>query len=253
MHLSDKQIERYQHHITLKDIGGEGQKRLLDSKILIVGAGGLGSPAAFYLAAAGIGTIGIIDDDRVELSNLQRQILHSTKDIGKVKVDSAKEKMQALNPEVRVNAHAMRLYQDNINSVIADYDFILDASDNFPTKYLINDVCVVKGRAFSHGGVVGLKGQAFTYVPQSMCYRCIFPEPPPSGIILDCRGVGILGAVAGIIGTIQATEAIKFILKRGSLLTDQMLTFDALAMEFRKIKLNKSNQCPLCGHRRMMT
>lgn len=247
MQLTDEQIARYTHHIVLKDVGGEGQRKLLGSKVLIVGAGGLGSPAALYLAAAGVGTIGIVDDDRVELSNLQRQIIHATSDIGREKTASAEEKMRAINPDVRVAAYAERLTDKNIESLIADYEFIVDASDNFSTRFLINDICVARGRPYSHGAVVGFTGQTFTYTPGSLCYRCIFPEPPDQGCILDCHGSGILGAAAGIIGSIQAAEAIKFILKRGTLLTDRLLTVDSLSMEFRSIALARNEFCPVCG------
>jgi len=235
------------HHIVLKDIGGEGQRKLLASKVLIIGAGGLGSPSALYLAAAGIGTIGIADDDKVELSNLQRQILHTTSGIGSKKTDSANKTLTSINPDVRVTAYPHRINEENIDSIIAEYDFIIDGSDNFETKYLINDACVKNEKPFSHGGVVAFRGQTFTYTPGSFCYRCIFPEPPSAEFIQNCRGDGILGTVAGIVGTIQATEAIKFLLGKGSLLTDRLLTIDAMAMEFQNIEFSRNHDCSVCG------
>jgi adenylyltransferase/sulfurtransferase len=246
MRLDDQQIERYQQHIILKDIGGEGQKRLLASKVLIVGAGGLGSPAALYLAAAGVGIIGICDDDRVELSNLQRQILYSTENVGCSKTQEARKRLSQLNPDVTIKVHDERLTETNIRAIIQNYDFVIDASDNFPTKYLINDTCVAMEKPYSHGGVIGFKGQTFTYVPGSMCYRCIFPEPPPDDLILYCRGSGILGSVAGIVGSIQATETIKYFLGKNSLLTNKLLTVDTLMSEFRTINLKPNTNCPIC-------
>jgi adenylyltransferase/sulfurtransferase len=247
MQLDDQQIERYQQHIILKDIGGEGQKRLLASRVLIVGVGGLGSPAALYLAAAGVGTIGLCDDDRVELSNLQRQILYSTRNIGDAKVEGAKKRLSELNPDVTIKVYGTRMSEKNVQAIIQDYDFIIDASDNFPTKHLINDTCAAMGKPYSHGGVVGFKGQTFTYAPPSMCYRCIFPLPPPDDLILYCRGSGILGSVAGIIGSIQATETIKYLLGKSSLLTNKLLTVDTLTSEFRTIDLKPNMNCPICN------
>lgn len=247
MDLDEKQIARYTHHIILKDVGGEGQRRLLSSKVLIVGVGGLGSPAAYYLAAAGVGTIGLCDNDHVELSNLQRQIIHHTGDIGKHKVVSASEKIVLLNPDVKVVPITERFDQSNAHDLVGAYDFIIDASDNFPTKYLINDICVETGKSYSNGGIVGFKGQTFTHIPGSLCLRCIFPDPPDEGVILHCRGAGILGAVAGIIGSIQATEAIKWILKRGDMLSDRMFIFDALQTQMRVAALRRRESCVICG------
>lgn len=247
MQLSKNQIERYTHHIVLKDIGGQGQRKLLSSKVLIVGAGGLGSPAALYLAAAGVGTIGIADEDDVEISNLQRQILHFTDDIGRSKVASAQEKLCALNTDVHIKTFPMRLTSENIESIIAGFDFIVDATDNFDSKFLINDTCVRLSKPYSHAGVVGFKGQTFTYVPGSLCYRCIFSDPPPDGTIQDCRGSGILGAVAGMLGTIQAAEAIKYLIGNGDLLTDKLLTVNLLSMDFRAIPLSRNKDCPVCS------
>ncbi len=247
MQLSKSQIERYTHHIVIKDIGGEGQRKLLSSKVLIVGAGGLGSPAALYLAAAGVGTIGIADEDDVEISNLQRQILHFTSDIGRSKVVSAREKLSALNSDVQIKTYNKRLTSENIESTMADFDFIVDATDNFDSKFLINDTCIRSRKPCSHAGVVGFKGQVFTHVPGSLCYRCIFSDPPPDGAIQDCRGSGILGAVAGMVGSIQAAETIKYLIGNGDLLTDKLLTVDLLSMEFRFIPLSRNENCPACS------
>lgn len=247
MELTEQQIERYAHHIVCKDIGGEGQRKLMSAKVLIVGAGGLGSPAALYLAAAGVGTIGIVDDDTVELSNLQRQILHLTSDVGTNKVSSAKDKLAALNPDVTVNTYAQRLTENNARSTVADYDFVIDGTDNFASKFLINDTCVKLKKPFSHAGVVGFKGQALTYVPGSMCLRCVFAEEPPPGTIQDCRGSGIVGAATGVVGSIQAAEAVKYIIGNGDLITDRMLTVDLLAAKFRNVPLSRNLSCPVCS------
>lgn len=245
--LTESQIERYSRHILLRDVGLEGQEKILQAKVLIIGAGGLGAPAAMYLAAAGVGTIGIVDGDVVDLSNLQRQIIHFTKDTGRPKVESAKEKMQAINPDVKVNAIREFLYSDNIMDIIRDYDFIIDGTDNFPVKFLINDACVKAGKAFSHGGILRFRGQTFTHVPGSACYRCMFKEPPPAGAVPTCSQAGVLGAIAGMLGTIQAAEALKYILGIGDLLTDRLLTFEAKTMEFRIIPVRQRDSCPVCG------
>lgn len=247
MQLTEKQVERYTHHIVLKEIGGEGQKRLLKAKVLVVGAGGLGSPAALYLAAAGVGNIGIIDDDVVEQSNLQRQILHSTGDLNRRKVESAKEKIEALNPDVKVTIYDERLTAENAKSIFRGYGFILDGSDNFSTKFLINDTCVSIGRPYSHAGIAGLNGQTFTYIPGSACLRCIQSAPPDECAVTDCRTSGILGSVAGIVGSIQATEAIKLIVGKGELLNDRLLLIDALGMEFTSVNIARDKKCPSCG------
>ena len=247
--LTTEQIERYSRQIMIPDLGGKGQIRLRRSRVLIVGAGGLGSPAAFYLAAAGIGTLGIIDPDRVELSNLQRQILHSTPDLGRQKVNTAKEKLNHLNPDVEVIAHALRLDPENAAEVLSQYDFIVDGSDNFPTKFVVNDTAVKLGKAFSHAGIVRLQGQTMTVIPgKSACYRCFFKEPPPSGEILSCEQAGILGAVAGTLGSIQATEAIKYLAGWDEdLLTDRLLTYDAKSMRFHTVEIRKDPECIACG------
>lgn len=245
--LTEDQIERYSRHILLQDVGVEGQEKILNAKVLIVGAGGLGSPAALYLAAAGVGTIGIVDSDNVDLSNLQRQIIHFTKDIGRPKVESAKEKMLAINPDVKVNAIREYLYSGNALDIIKDYDFIIDGTDNFPVKFLINDACVMLGKPYSHGGILRFRGQTFTHVPGSACYRCLFKEPPPKGVVPTCSQAGVLGAIAGMLGTIQASEALKYITGVGELLTDRLLSFDAKTMEFRTVRFKKRDNCPVCG------
>ncbi|MDD6553556.1 MAG: molybdopterin-synthase adenylyltransferase MoeB [Prevotellaceae bacterium] len=245
--LTEEQIERYSRHILLADVGLEGQEKIMNAKVLIVGAGGLGAPAALYLAAAGVGTIGIIDADNVDLSNLQRQVIHFTKDVGKPKVESAKEKMQAINPDVKVNTYKEYLYSGNALDIIKDYDFIIDGTDNFPVKFLINDACVMLGKPFSHGGILRFKGQTFTHVPGSACYRCMFKEPPPAGAVPTCSQAGVLGAIAGMLGTIQAAEALKYITGVGELLTNRLLTFDAKTMNFRTIPVKQRDNCPICG------
>ena len=210
MGLSNEQLERYSRHILLKEVGVRGQKKLLNAKVLIIGAGGLGSPAAMYLAAAGVGTIGIADADDVDLSNLQRQILHGTADVGKPKVVSAMETMNHLNPDVKVNTYHMYVTADNIMELIGDYDFIIDGTDNFPAKFLINDACVLAKKPFCHGGVLQFHGQLMTYVPGAgPCYRCIFQEIPPKDAVPSCREAGVIGVMAGIIGALQAMEAVK--------------------------------------------
>jgi molybdopterin/thiamine biosynthesis adenylyltransferase len=254
MPFSNEQMTRYSRHIILKEIGVKGQKRLLESRVLIVGAGGLGSPAALYLAAAGVGIIGIADADEVDLSNLQRQILHSTTDVGRPKVQSARESMEAINPEVKVNAYQTFVVADNISDLIADYDFIIDGADNFPAKFLINDACVLARKPFSHAGIIRFQGQLMTWVPrEGPCYRCVFEAPPPPDAVPTCRQAGVVGAMGGIIGSLQAMEAIKYIAGVGDLLTGFLLTCDALTMEFRKIKLPKRRDCAVCGEHPSIT
>lgn len=253
MKFTETQIERYSRHIILKQVGGLGQEKILKAKVLIIGAGGLGAPAALYLAAAGVGTIGIVDGDVVELSNLQRQIIHFTSDIGHPKVDSAANKINMLNPEVKVKKYYERVNSKNILDIIKDFDFIIDGTDNFSAKFLINDACVMAGKAFSHGGILRFQGQTFTYTEGSTCYRCIFHEPPPRGVVPTCSEAGILGAVAGMLGTIQAAEALKYIIEVGDLLNNKLLTFDALNMEYRTINLKRNKNCPLCGEKPVIT
>jgi molybdopterin/thiamine biosynthesis adenylyltransferase len=248
--FSKEQLERYSRQILLKEIGKTGQERLRKARILLVGAGGLGSPIALYLTAAGIGTLGIIDHDVVDISNLQRQIVHFTKDIGRAKVDSAHEKLHALNPEVDICVYNRRLHAGNVQGIMAGYDFVVDGTDDFPTKFLINDACVAAGIPFSHGGILQYDGQTMTVLPgKSACYRCVFKNPPPFDIATACSKAGILGAVAGILGTLQATEVLKYVTGVGQLLTDTLLTFNALTLDFRKIDLSRRADCHACGNR----
>ncbi|MGN1142118.1 MAG: HesA/MoeB/ThiF family protein [Oliverpabstia sp.] len=255
MAFSNEQLERYSRHIILKEVGVKGQKKLLNGKVLIIGTGGLGAPAAMYLAAAGIGTIGIADADEVELSNLQRQIIHGTEDLGKAKVQSAKETIERMNPDVTVHTYRTFVDSKNILELIKEYDFIIDGTDNFPAKFLINDACVMAGKPFSHAGIIRFKGQLMTYVPgQGPCYRCVFKNPPPKDAVPTCKQAGVIGAMGGVIGSLQAMEAIKYILGVGDLLTGYLLTYDALTMEFRKVKLPKHvPDCPICGEHSTIT
>ncbi len=245
--MTQTQRERYARHIALKEIGEEGQERLLRAKVIVIGAGGLGSAALLYLAAAGVGTLGIADADQVDLSNLQRQIIHATSDIGKNKVRSAQETLTAINPDVIIQPYVTYVSEKNILQLIRDYDFVIDATDNFASKFLINDACVVVKKPFSHAGILGFEGQIMTYVPgMGACYRCIFQSPPED--VLTCKEVGIIGAMAGVMGTLQATEAIKYLTGAGELLTGKMLTYDARTMTFRKISLPSHDpNCPVCG------
>ncbi len=246
--LTEEQIERYSRHIILKEVGGKGQQKLLDGKVLIIGAGGLGSPIALYLAAAGVGTIGIADADNVDLSNLQRQVIHFSADIGKPKVISAKEKMLEINPSIRVNTYPTWVNATNIPGIIADYDFIIDGTDNFAAKFLINDACVLAGKPYSHGGILSFFGQTISILPgESTCYRCIFPKPPPKDAIPTCSQAGVIGVLPGVLGTLQATEAIKYLLGKGELLTNRLLTYDALEMRFREVEVRRNPNCPICG------
>ena len=249
MAFTNDQLERYSRHIILKEVGAKGQKKLLNAKVLIIGAGGLGAPAALYLAAAGVGTIGIEDADEVDLSNLQRQVIHTTADIGKAKVQSAKETMNAINPHVTVNTYRTFVTSENVMDLIKDYDFIIDGTDNFPAKFLINDACVMAKKPFSHAGIIRFKGQLMTYVPgEGPCYRCVFKDPPPKDAVPTCKQAGVIGAMGGVIGSLQAMEAVKYILGVGDLLTGYLLTYDALKMEFRKIKLpSDTSGCAVCG------
>ena len=252
--FTDEQLHRYSRNILLPEIGVEGQVRLASAKVLVIGAGGLGSPAAMYLAAAGVGTIGIADHDRVDITNLQRQILHNTGNIGRLKAESAEETIRSLNPEVRVRVIAETMCAENILKVIKEYDFILEGTDNFPAKFLVNDACVISRIPFSHGGVLGFNGQTMTVIPgESACYRCIFRQPPPAGTVASCAEAGILGSVAGMLGTIQATEALKYLTGAGQLLTDTLLQFDALTMHFRSVELVRQKNCPVCGRQPSVT
>jgi len=246
--LSAAQKDRYARHLMLEGVGDKGQQRLLAGSVLIIGAGGLGSPALYYLAAAGVGRIGIADSDRVELSNLQRQIIHTTPRLGELKAFSARAALEPLNPDVRVEIHPLRIAAENIGPLLAAYDFVIDATDNFESKFLINDACVAAGRSYSHGGILRFSGQTMTVVPgQSPCYRCIFPEAPADEVATACSRAGVLGVLPGVIGTLQATEAIKYLLGVGSLLTGRLLTYDAAALKFREIPLQRNPHCPACS------
>lgn len=249
MNFTEEQWEHYSRHIVLNEIGPDGQEKILNSKILIIGAGGLGSPAAMYLAAAGVGTIGIADADEVDLSNLQRQIIHTVKDVGKDKAQSAKETIRQLNPDVTVRTYSRYADAGNIMDMISDYDFVIDATDNFKAKFLINDACVLAGKPFVHGGVIRFKGQLMTYVPgEGPCYRCIFKNQPPEGAVPTGKYAGIMSVACGVVGSLQAAEAVKYIVGTGDLLTGCLLTCDVLNMEFRKVKLPKrSPDCAVCG------
>ena len=246
--FTEEQLERYSRHIILENVGVEGQVDIMKSKVLIVGAGGLGSPVALYLAAAGVGTIGLVDLDTVELSNLQRQIIHFTKDLNTPKVLSAANKIRELNPDVSVETYQEYLQADNIRQIIRGYDFLVDGTDNFAAKFLINDACVMENIPFSHGGILRFNGQAMTVIPgQSACVRCVFEKPPPKDAVPTCSEAGVLGAIAGILGTIQAAEVLKYLTGAGSVLSDTMLSFDALTMTFKKQKLRQNEGCALCG------
>jgi adenylyltransferase/sulfurtransferase len=248
MKLTEEQLHRYSRQIILPEIGVKGQERLHTGKVLVIGCGGLGSAAAYYLACTGIGTLGLVDSDRVELSNLHRQILHSSLDIGRLKIDSATEKLKAINPELMIEKYPLRLNSENILGIIQRYDFIIDGSDNFPTRYLVNDACVLAQKPFSHAGVLKFDGQVMTIVPgKGACYRCLFPEPSPSELIPSPQEAGILGIVPGILGIIQATEALKYILRLKNLLVNKLLVFNSLEMNFRKLNLQKNEQCAVCG------
>jgi len=254
MALTEQQMERYSRHIILEQVGGAGQEKLLASKVLIVGAGGLGAPAAVYLAAAGVGTIGIVDGDKVDLSNLQRQIIHHTPDVGTDKVVSAQSKIRAINPDAKVVTYNRRITAQNAREIIRGYDFVIDGTDNFPAKFLINDACFFEKIPFSHAGILQFDGQLITVLPgRTTCYRCIFSAPPPANAVPSCSQAGVLGVLAGVIGSLQATEAIKSLLGIGELLTSTLLTYNALTMEFRKVRLSRNPDCPLCGQNPRIT
>ncbi len=254
MELTDNQFERYARHLILDEVGDEGQEKLLNSKVLCVGAGGLGSPVLMYLAAAGVGTIGIIDDDDVDLSNLQRQIIHATSKVGTPKVSSAEDTLLRINPTIQINSHHMRLLPENADNIFSKYDLIVDGSDNFPTRYLINDAAYFNGKTVVSGALLRFEGQLTTFRGgagghnEEPCYRCLFNAPPssdPDGF--RCEDVGILGAVAGVIGTLQATEVLKELLNIGDSMSGQLLIFDAMEMTFRKIRYKRNLSCALCG------
>ena len=255
LNLDPTQLDRYSRHIIMEDLGPAGQKALLNASVLVVGAGGLGSPVIQYLAAAGVGRVGIADADAVERSNLQRQIVHADADVGRSKVESAAEFVADLNPDVTVDTHDGRVTADNVEAFIADYDFVVDASDNFETRFLINDACTLAGQPFSHGAIYRFEGQVTTFAQrgESPCYRCLFPEAPPAGEIPDCSEAGVLGVLPGTVGCIQATEAVKWILEdadltdESELLDGRLLFYDAMAMTFEEVPIRPNPGCPVCG------
>ncbi len=251
MAMDDPQIERYARHIILREVGGLGQERLLASRVLVVGAGGLGSPLITYLAAAGVGAIGIVDDDRVSLSNLQRQILHGTADVDRPKVESAIDAVERINPDAGIEPHAHRLDAQNVMELIAGYDLVADGSDNFDTRFLLNDACHLGGKTLVSAAVLRFDGQLSTYMShlggEHPCYRCVFPEPPPADLMPSCAEGGVLGAVAGVMGGLQATEVIKELLDIGESMSGRLLIYDALRSEFRNVRVRPDSRCRLCG------
>jgi len=246
--FSEEQIERYSRHIILPEVGGNGQEKLLNARVLLVGAGGLGAPVALYLGAAGVGNIGIIDFDNVDLSNLQRQVIHNMDDIGKNKADSAKESIEKMNPDVKVTVFKEALSSENITRIFENYDIIVDGTDNFPTRYLINDACVFNNKVNIHGSIFRFEGQLTVFkTPEGPCYRCLYPEPPPPGMVPSCQEGGVLGVLPGTVGMLQAVETIKVILGIGKPLIGKLLMYDSLDASQRKLNLRKNEDCPVCG------
>lgn len=248
MEFTDDQVMRYSRHIILPEVGGKGQEKIAQAKVFIIGAGGLGCPVGFYLTAAGVGTIAMIDNDDVEMSNLQRQIAHRVDTIGMPKVESARNTFQALNPDVNIIALRQRISKHDILDLIKDYDVIVDGSDNFPTRYLVNDACVMARKPLVSGAILRFEGQVTTIIPgEGPCYRCLFEEPPPAGLVPSCQEAGVLGVLPGVIGGLQATEVLKIILQKGELLKGELLIYSALKTTFRKVKVPKNASCPVCG------
>jgi len=245
--LTPEQVKRYSRHIIMSDVGSKGQRALMGAKALIIGAGGLGSPSAIYLSLAGVGTVGIVDFDVVELSNLQRQVLHHTADVGRPKVQSAIDNIKAYNPDVNVVVHETRLESDNAMEIIGQYDLVINGADNFATRYLVNDACYLLNKPLIDGSILIFDGQATVFLPGEGCYRCLFPSPPPPGMVPNCAEAGVLGALTGLVGSIQATEALKHILGIGESLSSRLLLIDALSMTFREVRLKRNPDCPLCG------
>ena len=245
--LTPYQVERYSRHIIMPQVGSKGQRKLLDAKVLVIGAGGLGSPVSIYLALAGVGTIGIVDFDIVDLSNLQRQILHHNDDIGRSKVDSAIETLKAYNPDVTVIPHQVPITSENAMEIMAGYDIIVNGADNFPARYLINDAAYLSGKPLVDGSILMFDGQVTVFLPGRGCYRCLFPEPPPPGEVPSCAEAGVLGMLPGLAGSIQAVETVKLIIGAGESLAGRLLLIDALDMEFRAVRLRRDKDCPLCG------
>ncbi len=247
MPLTPEQVKRYSRHIIMSDVGSVGQRKLIQSKALILGAGGLGSPSAIYLALAGVGTIGLVDFDVVEISNLQRQVLHHTADIGRPKIQSAKDNILAYNPDINVALHEVRLESDNAREIISQYDMVINGADNFATRYLVNDACYLEGKPLIDGSILIFDGQSTVFIPGQGCYRCLFPSPPPPGMVPNCAEAGVLGALTGLVGSIQATEALKLMIGIGESLSSRLLLIDALSMNFREVKIKRNPNCPLCG------
>ena len=246
--LTNEEVARYSRHLIMPEVGMEGQLTLKAARVLCIGAGGLGSPVLLYLAAAGVGTLGLVDFDEVDFSNLHRQIIHGTPDVGRSKLDSARSRLNALNPEVEVVTYEMALSSENALGLFGDYDLVIDGTDNFPTRYLVNDACVIQGKPNIYGSIFRFEGQASVFATKDgPCYRCLYPEPPPPGLVPSCAEGGVLGILPGVIGTLQATEAIKVILGVGEPLIGRFLIFDALKMRFRELKLRKDPDCPVCG------
>lgn len=254
INLSTQEVARYSRHLIMPEVALEGQKRLKAARVLLIGAGGLGSPLGLYLAAAGIGRIGLVDFDVVDFSNLQRQVLHGTPDVGRPKLQSAKDRLHAINPEVRLDLYETRLTSANALEIFAPYDIVIDGTDNFPTRYLVNDACVLLKKPNVYGSIFRFDGQASVFhPPQGPCYRCLYPEPPPPGEVPSCAEGGVLGILPGLIGCIQATEAVKLILGKGEPLVGRLLLYDALSMSFREFKVRRNPRCPMCGDRPTIT
>lgn len=251
--LTEEQTQRYSRQILLKEIGVEGQEKLMDSRVLVIGVGGLGCPAATYLCAAGVGTIGLMDGDLVDVSNLQRQVLHSTADVGHFKVISAAEKLRAINPHVSLRPYPEKFTANNAQEVLADYDFVVEATDSIAAKFLINDACVMAGKPFCSGALLRFQGQVFTWEKGCACLRCVYGDQPPAGMVPTCAEAGVLGAVAGMAGTMEAAEAIKYLCGIGKPLTNRLMMFDALTMDFQTIETSHNEACPLCGHHPTIT
>ena len=252
--LSQDELRRYSRHLIMPEVGVDGQKKLKAAKVLCVGTGGLGSPLSLYLTAAGVGTLGLVDFDVIDFTNLQRQVLFGTKDVKKPKVKTAQERLQDINPNVKIIAHETKLSSENAMEIIKQYDIVADGTDNFPTRYLVNDACVLLGKPNVYGSIFRFEGQASVFdAKHGPCYRCLYPEPPPPGLVPSCAEGGVLGILPGIIGVIQATEVVKLILGKGTLLTGRLLLFNALKMSFREMKLRKSADCPICGPKKSIT
>ncbi len=252
--LSKDEILRYSRHLIIPEVGIDGQQKLKAAKVLLIGAGGLGAPLGLYLSAAGVGTLGLVDFDVVDFTNLQRQVIHSTKDVGRAKLDSAAEKMQAINPHLTIHRHETALSSENALAILKDYDIVVDGTDNFPTRYLVNDACVLLGKPNVYGSIFRFEGQATVFAYEGgPCYRCLYPEPPPPGLVPSCAEGGVLGILPGTIGLIQATETVKLILGIGEPLVGRLLLYDALGMKFRELKLRKNPECPVCGEHRTIT